>query len=236
MTIVPLGPLVPDIMLRLPTLQQHAGKAVSLQPLSPRHAVDLWDAARSADNSWTYLKYGPFPTLDDLTAHLDRITGFEQQPFFAIVPVSSRKPEGWASFCDIAPNDAAIEIGSIWFSPRLQRTRAATEAIFLMMRHAFALGYYRVVWRCNALNAASVRAARRFGFAYEGTWRGDGIVKGHRRDTAWFSILAPEWPARRALFEAWLADANFDAQGNAINALCPAILEHRLLPTAETDR
>jgi len=82
--------------------------------------------------------------------------------------------------------------------PRLQRTRAATEATFLMMQHAFALGYYRVVWRCNALNAASMRAARRFGFTYEGTWRGDGIVKGRRRDTAWFSIVEPEWPAQRA--------------------------------------
>ena len=198
------------------------GKVVTLEPLSIHHAADLWDAARSADVSWTYLKYGPFPTEANLAAHLNRISGLEQQPFFAVIPASSGKPEGWASFCDIAPNDAAIEIGSIWFSPRLQRTRAATEAIFLMMQHAFALGYHRVVWRCNALNAASMRAGRRFGFTYEGTWRGDGIVKGRRRDTAWSSILEPEWPAQRTLFKAWLDDGNFDADGAAINPLSPS--------------
>lgn len=169
--------------------------------------------------SWSYLKYGPFPTEDALAAHVGRIAGLEQQPFFAVAPRSSGKAEGWASFCDIASSDAAIEIGSIWFSPRLQRTRAATEAIFLMMRHAFALGYYRIVWRCNALNAASMRAACRFGFTYEGTWRGDGIVKGRRRDTAWFSILEPEWPDQCARFEAWLDDGNFDGDGVAFRPL-----------------
>ena len=219
MNTVPLGPIVHEATRSLPKFQRHIGKVVTLAPLSANHAADLWDAAQSADVSWAYLKYGPFPTKADLTAHLNRISRLEQQPFFSIIPETSGKPEGWASFCDIAPNDAAIEIGSIWFSSRLQRTRAATEAIFLMMQHAFELGYHRVVWRCNALNAASMRAARRFGFTYEGTWRGDGIVKGRRRDTAWFSILQPDWPAQRALFEAWLDDSNFDAEGAAINPL-----------------
>ncbi len=219
MTTVPLGPIVHEATRPLPKFERHIGKVVTLEPLSANHAADLWGAAQSANVSWAYLKYGPFPTEADLTAHLNRISRLEQQPFFTIIPESSGKPEGWASFCDIAPNDAAIEIGSIWFSPLLQRTRAATEAIFLMMQHAFELGYHRVVWRCNALNEASMRAARRFGFTYEGTWRGDGIVKGRRRDTAWFSILHPDWPAQRALFEAWLDDSNFDAEGAAINPL-----------------
>lgn len=219
MTIIPLGPLVDETTRPLPGFGRHMGKAVILEPLSVDHAADLWEAARSADVSWAYLKYGPFPTEAHLTAHLSRISDVEQQPFFAVIPATSGKPEGWASFCDIAPHDAAIEIGSIWFAPRLQRTRAATEAIFLMMQHAFALGYHRVVWRCNALNAASMRAARRFGFTYEGTWRGDGIVKGRRRDTAWFSILRPDWPARRALFEAWLDHGNFNANGVALSPL-----------------
>lgn len=223
MTAVPLGPIVPEAIRPLPAFERHAGAAVTLEPLSTRHVDDIWEAARAAEVSWAYLKYGPFPSKDDMAAHVTRITGLEQQPFFAVIPASSGKAEGWASFCDISPTDAAIEIGSIWLSPRLQRTRAATEAIFIMMRHAFALGYHRVVWRCNALNEASMRAARRFGFTYEGTWRGDGIVKGRRRNTAWFSIVEPEWPARRALFEAWLDDSNFNAKGGALKPLSPTI-------------
>lgn len=155
MTAVPLGPIVPEAIRPLPAFECHAGKAVTLEPLSTRHVDDLWESARAADVSWAYLKYGPFPTKDDMAAHVTRIAGREQQPFFAVIPAPSGAAEGWASFCDISPADAAIEIGSIWLSPRLQRTRAGTEAIFLMMRHAFALGYHRVVWRCNALNAAS---------------------------------------------------------------------------------
>lgn len=219
MTDLPLGPLVSEAIRPLPALERHVGRAVTLEPLALWHVGDLWEAAETADESWTYLRYGPFPTEQALAAHLERITGLEQQPFFAVVPATSGKPEGWASFCDIAPAEAVIEIGSIWFSPRLQRTRAASEAVYLMMRHAFGLGYHRVVWRCNALNAASMRAARRFGFTYEGIWRGDGIVKGRRRDTAWFSILEPEWPAQQSRFEAWLDDDNFDATGRAKRAL-----------------
>ena len=220
---VPLGPIVPEETRPLPGFEFHAGKAVTLEPLATRHVDDLWEAGHAADASWAYLKYGPFSTKDNMAAHITRISGLEQQPFFAVVPASSGKAEGWASFCDISPADAAIEIGSIWLSPRLQRTRAGTEAIFLMMQHAFALGYFRVVWRCNALNAASMRAARRFGFVYEGTWRGDGIVKGRRRDTAWFSIVETEWAAQSALFSAWLDDSNFDADGRALKPLLPSM-------------
>ena len=221
MTTTPPCPIISETSRPLPGFERHVGNAVRLEPLSGRHAADLWIAAHAAEASWAYLKYGPFQSQDDLAAHLGRISGLDQQPFFAVIPASSGRPEGWASFCDIAPADAAIEIGSIWFSPRLQRTRAATEAIFLMMQHAFALGYHRVVWRCNALNAASLRAARRFGFTHEGTWRGDAIVKGRRRDTAWFSILDTEWPAQQALFAAWLDDSNFDADGVALRPLSP---------------
>jgi RimJ/RimL family protein N-acetyltransferase len=212
---LPLGPRVLTAAQPLPGHDRHNGKAVRLEPLCDRHVDDLWLAAAAADASWTYLKYGPFATRDALADHIAAVASNAGQPFFAVVPASSGRAEGWASFCDIAPADAAIEIGSIWFSPRLQRTRAASEAIFLMMQHAFALGYRRVVWRCNALNAASMRAASRFGFTHEGTWRADSIVKGRRRDTAWFSILAPEWPAQRDRFMAWLNDANFDADGVA---------------------
>ncbi len=227
MTDVPLGPIVPEALRPLPAFEQHAGRSVMLEPLAASHVADLWDAAQLADISWTYLRYGPFPTEKALAKHVERITRLEHQPFFAVIPTSSGKAEGWASFCDIAPADSAIEIGSIWFSPRLQRTRAATEAVFLMIEHAFALGYHRVVWRCNALNAASVRAARRFGFTDEGTWRGDGIVKGRRRDTAWFSILETEWPAQKERLETWLDDSNFDTTGQARRSMS----ENRCLPS-----
>jgi len=219
MTEVPLGPVVTESVCPVPGADRHVGTVVILEPLASRHISDLWYASQGADGSWTYLKYGPFPTENDLAAHVARISGLEEQPFFAVIPVSSGKAEGWASFCDIATRDATLEIGSIWFSPRLQRTRAATEAVFLMMRHAFAIGYHRVAWRCNALNEASRRAASRFGFTYEGTWRGDGIVKERRRDTAWFSILESEWPAQQARFEAWLDERNFDPDGLALKPL-----------------
>jgi RimJ/RimL family protein N-acetyltransferase len=118
-----------------------------------------------------------------------------------------------------------IEIGHIWFAPPLQKTRGATEAILLMMRHVFDdLGYRRLEWKCNALNEASMRAARRFGFTYEGTFRQHMVVKGRNRDTAWFSLLDREWPAVRAAFQRWLAPENFDAAGRqqmSLTALMP---------------
>ncbi|MDP1028129.1 hypothetical protein Q5H91_12975 [Sphingomonas sp. KR1UV-12] len=123
MSDVPLGPIVHEATRPLPGLALHSGRAVALAPLASSHVGDLWDAARSADTSWTYLRYGPFPTEAAMAAHVERIKDLEQQPFFAVVPRSSGKAEGWASFCDIAPADAAIEIGSIWFSPRHAGTR-----------------------------------------------------------------------------------------------------------------
>jgi RimJ/RimL family protein N-acetyltransferase len=121
---------------------------------------------------------------------------------------------------DIQPGNAAIELGNIWFPPRLQRSRAATEAMFLLMRHAMdELGYRRLLWKCNALNAPSRRAAERLGFVHEGELRAHMVVKGRRRDSAYFSILAEEWPARREAIAAWLDDANFDAAGRARTSL-----------------
>jgi len=169
MTDLPTSPVVIEETCPLPAADRHIGKVVTFEPLSTRHVADLWDSAQDAERLWTYLKYGPFPTEQDFPAHVARISDLELQPFFAVIPAASGRAEGWASFCDIAPRDAALEIGSIWFSLRLQRTRAATEAIFMMVRHAFAIGYHRVVWRCNALNDASRRAARWFGFTCEGT-------------------------------------------------------------------
>ncbi len=146
--------------------------------------------------------------------------------FFAVVEQASGVAAGMASWLNIVPANGTIEIGHIWFAPALQRTRAASEAIFLMMRHAFEeLGYRRLEWKCDALNQGSMRAARRFGFSYEGTFRQHMIVKGRNRDTAWFALLDRDWPQQRAAFERWLAPDNFDEDGRqrvALSALTGA--------------
>jgi RimJ/RimL family protein N-acetyltransferase len=114
----------------------------------------------------------------------------------------------------IKPQHGVIEVGNVVFSPMLQRSRAATEAMYLMASHVFdRLGYRRYEWKCNAENAASRRAAQRFGFTFEGIFRRHMVTKGRNRDTAWFSMLDEEWPDRKRAFEAWLDPANFDADG-----------------------
>lgn len=198
----------------------HRGQSVALEPLSVAHAADLWRAAEGAEQSWAHLRYGPFSTLDALAAYVEGLAARPEQPFWAVRPHKSGMAEGWLSLCDIYPADAAIEIGSIWFSPRLQRTRASTEAIFLLLAHAFDdLGYRRLVWRCHALNAASRRAAERYGFVFEGIWRAAAIVNGRQRDTAWYSMLADEWPAHRAALALWLDQANFASDGKMLASL-----------------
>jgi RimJ/RimL family protein N-acetyltransferase len=139
---------------------------------------------------------------------------------WAVRPITTGVASGWLALMDIQPKNAAIELGNIWFSPRLQRTRAATEAIFLLLRLAAdELGYRRLVWKCNALNAASRRAAERLGFTYEGRHRMHMVVKGRQRDTDWYSIVGDEWPRCRDGLLAWLDAANFDPDGNALHGL-----------------
>lgn len=135
---------------------------------------------------------------------------------WAVRPIATGVASGWLTLMDIQPRHAAIELGSIWFAPAMQRTRAATEALFLLLRHAADdLGYRRLVWKCDALNAASRRAAERLGFTHEGTLRAHMLVKGRERDTAMYSIRGDEWPARRDAVLAWLDDANFAPDGTA---------------------
>ena len=198
------------------------GRSVRLEPLSHEHAGELWHSAQGADQSWAYLRYGPFATENGLLEQVTELAGRADQPFWAVRPESSGVAQGWLSLCDIYPADGAIEIGSIWFSPALQRTRAATEAIFILMQYAMdELRYQRLVWRCNLANQASMNAAARYGFAPEGIWRESAFAKGRRWDQAWHSILAAEWPARRAAIAAWLADENFDEHGHARTRLVP---------------
>ena len=195
------------------------GRSVRLEPLGREHAGELWHSTQQADPSFAHLRYGPFATENELLAQVIDLAGRAEQPFWAVRPQSSDRAQGWLSLCDIYPADGAIEIGAIWFSPRLQRTRAATEAIYLCGDYGFSLGYRRYEWKCNNRNEPSKRAAVRYGFKFEGLFRQHQVVKGQNRDTAWYSIIDTEWPARKAAFERWLAPANFDKDGRQMQGL-----------------
>jgi RimJ/RimL family protein N-acetyltransferase len=219
---LPLGPPVDPTPLPIPARIPHEGRSVSLEPLHPRHTADLWSAAQGAEASWSYLGYGPFATEMSLRGHVAAMASQHDPLAWAVRPRTSGTVDGWLTLMDIQPANAAIEIGNIWFAPRMQRTRAATEAMFLLMRHAMEdLGYRRLLWKCNALNAPSRRAALRLGFTLEGILRAHMVTKGRRRDTAMFSILDEEWPACRDAIAAWLQDANFDDAGRARHSLRP---------------
>ena len=219
----PVGPLVDATPRPLPARIPHRGQSVDLEPLHPRHTPDLWQAVQGADESWAYLAYGPFASEATLRSHVAGFASQHDPLAWAVRPHRSGTVDGWLTLMDIQPGNAAIELGNIWFSPRMQRSRAATEAMFLLMRHAMEdLGYRRLLWKCNALNAPSRRAALRLGFRHEGTLRAHLVVKGRRRDTAMFSLLAEEWPDRQAALAAWLAEANFDAAGQARRPLARA--------------
>jgi RimJ/RimL family protein N-acetyltransferase len=200
------------------------GSHVVLRPVEPAgDAASLYRASHPPEGDeriWTYLPYGPYASVEALEGQLLGAAASEDPLFFAIAPLPRERPLGIASYLRITPDEGAIEIGHIWFGTPLQRTAAATEAIFLLARHAFDdLGYRRLEWKCNALNAASRSAAERFGFTFEGVFRRHQVVKGRNRDTAWYSIVDEEWPAVRAAFEAWLAPGNFDPEGRQRGSL-----------------
>lgn len=194
-----------------------AGARVSLEPLDPRaHAAALYDASRGAgaEHLWDFLSVGPFESAGEFAAWAESVASVDDPLFYTIVPRAGSLPAGVCSYLRITPEHGVIEIGNIWFSPRLQRTAAASEAIFLLARYAFdTLGYRRLEWKCDALNAPSRRAALRFGFSFEGVFAQHMVVKGRNRDTAWFALLDGQWPQARGAFERWLAEENFDADG-----------------------
>ncbi len=216
----PLGPLVDSTPRPLPARMAYRGQHVVLEPLHRRHAPELWTAGQGAAESWDYLGYGPFASEDALAAFVAEFAANHDPMAWAVRPVSTGVISGWLTLMEIQPKNAAIELGHIWFGPKLQRTRAATEAMFLLLKLAADdLGYRRLVWKCNALNAPSIRAAHRLGFVAEGVLRGAAIVKGRRRDTAMFSMQAEEWPGRRDALQAWLAPENFAPDGTARRGL-----------------
>jgi RimJ/RimL family protein N-acetyltransferase len=176
-----------------------------------------------SDEIWTWLPYGPFADEETFLAWLKDREAARDPWFYAFVKRDTHQVLGMGAFMRADAANGVIEIGHIWMVPSLQRTREATEVIYLMMRHAFEdLGVRRLEWKCDALNEPSRRAAQRFGFTYEGTFRQHLIVKGHNRDTAWFAIIDKDWPAIRAGFEAWLSDGNFDGEGRQIRTLAVA--------------
>ncbi len=193
------------------------GRYVTLAPLDPRlHGEALWEATKGEQNDalWRYVTDGPFPRRDDFDRALDGMAASEDPLYFAIVGRATLRAAGRASYMRIDTRHRVIEVGSILYTPALQRTRGATEAMYLMARHAFEdLGYRRYEWKCNALNEASRRAALRLGFTFEGIFRQHQIVKGRNRDTAWFSMLDSEWPRRKEALERWLDPENFSASG-----------------------
>jgi RimJ/RimL family protein N-acetyltransferase len=212
------------------------GRTVTLEPLSADlHAVDLWQAVRPPqqqssvaedagipgnDDVWTYLFDGPYGNEADFRKAVEQKQAASGTVFLAIVPGPTGKAAGWASFMRMEPAHGVIEVGNILLSPGLQRTTAATEAMFLMAKHVFDhLGYRRYEWKCNAENEPSRRAALRLGFTFEGIFRQHMVVKGRNRDTAWFSMLDREWPERKRAFEAWLDKGNFDERGRQRKSL-----------------
>jgi RimJ/RimL family protein N-acetyltransferase len=214
----PVGIPLPNWTARpRPPRTRMAGRYCRVEPLDPaRHGAALY-AANSADGDgrmWTYLSVGPFADEASYRAWLEQVAPEEDPHFHAIVDTREGKAVGLAAYMRIDPGNGVIEVGHLHFSPSLQRTPAATEAMYLMMRRGFdELGYRRYEWKCDSLNARSRAAAERYGFQFEGLFRQAVVYKGRSRDTAWYSIVDTEWPAVKNAFERWLDPANFDATG-----------------------
>jgi RimJ/RimL family protein N-acetyltransferase len=201
----------------LPSQEPMQGQFCKIEPLdSKEHLDDLYEAFSDDHEGalWTYMAVGPFSSKNDFRAWLDAASAINDPLFHAIIDLTTGKAIGLAAYMRIRPSVGVMEVGSITYSPQLQRTRLATEVMFLLMRRAFdELGYRRYEWKCDALNAASRKAAERLGFSFEGIFRQALIYKGRNRDTAWYSILDREWPLLKKAYLDWLDQNNFDERG-----------------------
>ncbi len=217
---LPIGPPVDAHAASRPARVELKGRYTTLVPLrAEEHASALWDALRAGpDSLWLYMGDGPYADAGAFTEGIAKKAASEDPLFYAILV--DGVPRGYASLMRIDTANRVIEVGNIMYSPALQRTPAATEAMYLLARYVFEdLGYRRYEWKCNSHNDPSKRAAERLGFSYEGLFRQHMIIKGRNRDTAWFSMLDGEWPERKRAFEAWLDPSNFDASGRQIHPL-----------------
>ncbi len=212
-----IGEPVESWTVASPSRTTLTGRTVSLVPLDPdAHAAALFDATQGPGTDphmWDYLAYGPFEGVEALTRNLRGFAASNDPLWFTFLDNATAQPAGAGGYLRIDPLNRVIEIGHLLFGSTMQRSTTATETIFLLIRHAFALGYRRVEWKCNDLNERSKRAALRFGFEFEGTFRQHMIVKGRNRDTAWFAITDRDWPEIERAYESWLAPDNFDEQG-----------------------
>ena len=212
-----------------PEKMELSGRTCRLAPTDVEaHAAPLYAAfvVHGHDRFWTYLPYGPFADLPSFERWMRETTQGDDPFFYTIIDQMTAKPIGLASYLRINPAFGSIEVGHIHFSTLLQRTPAATESMYLMMKYAFeTLGYRRYEWKCDALNEPSRRAAKRFGFTFEGVFRQHLMYKGRNRDTAWFSIVDSEWPALKMGYEQWLAPDNFNEDGSQKERLQTFLLE-----------
>jgi RimJ/RimL family protein N-acetyltransferase len=210
----PVGPLVDPTPAPMPgavTLQGRFGTVERIN--AARHRADLWQAVRGHDEIWDYIPAGPFADQKSFDGYVADCERNKERIFYTVLDRGGRAV-GFLALMEIRPANRVIEVGNIIYGTPLQRTPLGTEAQYLLARYAIeTLGYRRYEWKCNALNAPSRKAAERFGFIYEGLFRQHMIVKGRTRDTAWFSIIDSDWPARKQAFERWLAPDNFDADG-----------------------
>ena len=237
----PLGDELDWKPVRRPEGGSMRGAHILVRPVNAaRDATPLFSVSHPPDGDpaiWTYLPDGPYESPDHLRQTLAWAETSQDALYFTLVRVADERPLGLASYLRITPEFGVIEIGHIWFGVPLQRTTAATEAIYLLLAHAFdELGYRRVEWKCNALNAASRRAAERFGFTFEGVFRKHQVVKGRNRDTAWYAITDEQWPAIRRGFQTWLAPENMDDNGRQRRSLGELIGEARRLPPGSSTR
>lgn len=209
-----LGVAVPDwVPPPWPGPVRLEGRYLRLEPLTPAHAPALFAANRVDDRIWDFLPYGPFAEEADYVAWVTGMAGKPDPLFFALVDRATGQPGGVASLLRIAPEVGSIEVGHICLAPAMQRTRAASEMVFLFADWVFREGYRRFEWKCNALNRGSRRAAERFGFSFEGVFRNHLVVKGRNRDTAWFAMTDADWACLRPAWESWLDPSNFDGEG-----------------------
>ena len=214
---LPIGKPITDWRpATIPPMTTIDGQFCRLESLDARaHAKSLFDANTQdvEARNWTYLPYGPFESFEEYSQWLNSVSSTDDPLFYTIISKSSGKAVGVASYLRIKPESGSIEVGHIHFSPLLKRSPPATEAMFLMMKQAFDLGYRRYEWKCDALNAASCSAAQRLGLSFEGIFRQATVYKGRNRDTAWFAAVDSDWPALEQAFVQWLEPGNFDEDG-----------------------
>ena len=219
----PIGAPLPDWQaLPTPTLTPLEGAHCHLEALNAdKHTSELFEAYSrdTSGESWTYLGYGPFESSSQLHETIVQLTSGNDPLFYAIIDKVTGLAVGWASYMRIAAAMGVLEVGHIVYAPQLQRTTAATEVMYLLMKQAFELGYRRYEWKCDSLNEPSRKAALRLGFRFEGIFRQAIVYRGRNRDTAWYSIIDREWPALKQAFEGWLAAENFDAAGRQRKSL-----------------